>query len=115
MLARGAVVVSTAAGRTSSDFDTAAMQQPPEVKSVLPSAWSTTANTTVVLRGERCVSVRVQLASHPEVPGCDQGRWGGCRLAVATLWNTAPAPSPLHVVAVVVEGSTHGKGWTVGC
>jgi hypothetical protein len=51
---RGSLVIATAAGRVGTDFDIAVLQQPPAVSTVTPAAWGTIANTTVVIRGERC-------------------------------------------------------------
>jgi hypothetical protein len=57
-LVRGTVVISTAAGRVSSAFDSAVMQQPPVVTSVTPAAWNTATSTALVLHGDRCVALR---------------------------------------------------------
>jgi hypothetical protein len=53
MVSIGAVNVTTAAGWVSVPYDSAVLLQPPIVNNVSPSVWSTTANTTIVVTGER--------------------------------------------------------------
>ncbi len=52
----GTVVVTTAAGTGSTDFDVSTLLLPPTITSVTPFAWSTSVSTQLVVMGDRCVT-----------------------------------------------------------